>query len=71
MCIQYIRGSSVHWSDTMSTSGEYHEYIWGYSVNLGIPWVHRGYHGYIGGGGGGIMMHVGRYHEYIGVFNIN
>ena len=24
---EYIRGCSVHWGDTMSTSGGYHEYI--------------------------------------------
>ena len=28
---EYIRGCSVHWGDTMSTSGRYHEYIGGIS----------------------------------------
>ena len=28
---EYIRGCSVHWGDTMSTSGGYHEYIGGIS----------------------------------------
>ena len=27
---EYIRGCSVHWGDTMSTSGGYHQYIGGY-----------------------------------------
>ena len=31
MCVQYIRGCSVHWGDIMSTSGGYHEYIGGIS----------------------------------------
>ena len=30
---EYIRGCSVHWSDTMSTSEGYHEYIGGCSVH--------------------------------------
>ena len=42
MCVQYIGGCSVHWGDTMTTSGGYHEYIGGCSVHWGIPWVHRG-----------------------------
>ena len=70
MCVQYIRGCSVHQGDTMSTSGdimstsgEYHEAMWG------ISWVHwgdnqymGGYHEYIRGCSvhwGDIMMHVG------------
>ena len=28
---EYIGGCSVHWRDTMSTSGGYHEYIRGIS----------------------------------------
>ena len=28
-------GRSVHWRDTMSTLGGYHEYIWGCSVPRG------------------------------------
>ena len=32
----YIRGCSVHLSDTMSTSGGYHEYIRRCSVHWGI-----------------------------------
>ena len=57
MCsVQYIGRCSVHRRDIMSTSGGYHEYIGG------ISWVRRG----------DMMMHVGdRYHEYIGIFNIN
>ena len=31
MCVQYIGGCSVHWGDTMSTLGGYHEYIGGIS----------------------------------------
>ena len=27
---EYIGGCSLHWGDTMSTSGGYHEYIGGY-----------------------------------------
>ena len=45
MCVQYIGGCSVHQGDTMSTSGEYHEYRY-----IGGCSVHReGYHEYIGG----------------------
>ena len=43
MCVQYIGECSVHWGDTISTLGGYHEYIGG------IPWVHRGCHEYIRG----------------------
>ena len=34
---QYIGGCSVHWGDTMSTSGEYHEYTGGAQYIGGIP----------------------------------
>ena len=33
--VQYIGGYLVHRGDIMSTSGGYHEYIGGCSVNLG------------------------------------
>ena len=36
MCVQYIRGCSVHRGDIMSTSGGYHEYIGGCSVHRGM-----------------------------------
>ena len=56
MCVQYIGGYSVHWEDTMSTSGGYHEYIGGYLEYIGRCSVHQG----------DIMIHVGGYREYIG-----
>ena len=32
---EYIGGCSVHWGDTMSTSGGYHEYMGGYHEYIG------------------------------------
>ena len=39
---EYIGGCSVHWRDTMSTSGEYHEYIGGCSVHRRDIMIHVG-----------------------------
>ena len=48
MCVQYIRGYSVH-QGVFSTSGGYHEYIGRCSVHQGDIMMHVG----------DIMMHVG------------
>ena len=48
MCVQYIRGCSVH-RGVFSTLEGYHEYIGGYHEYIGGCSVHRG----------DIMMHVG------------
>ena len=39
---EYIGGCSVHWRDTMSTSGGYHEYIGGFSVHRRNIMIHVG-----------------------------
>ena len=39
---EYMGGCSVHWGDTMSTSGGYHEYIGGYHEYIGGCSVHWG-----------------------------
>ena len=54
----------------MSTSGGYHEYIRGCSVNRGDIMIHvGGYHEYMGGCSvhrGDTISTSGGYHEYIG-----
>ena len=40
---EYIGGCSVHRGDTMSTSGGYHEYIWGYHEYIRGCSVHRSF----------------------------
>ena len=56
MCVQYIRGCSVH-RGVFSTSGGYHEYIGKYRQYIGgVRSVQRV----------DTMMHMGGYHEYIG-----
>ena len=75
--VENIGGCSVHWGDTMSTSGHimstsedvqyiggYHQYIGGYHQYIG------GYHEYMGGcsvhwGRGDIMSTSAGYHKYI------
>ena len=51
--VYYIGGCSVHWEDTMSTSGDIMSKLGGVQYIGGCS-VHWGYHEYIGG-----------YHEYI------
>ena len=64
---QYIGVYSVHLRDTISTLGGHHEYIGGCSVYQGDIMSTSGDFS----ASGDIMMHVGEYHEYIGVFNRN
>ena len=47
---EYIRGCSVHWGDTMSTSGDimmhvggYHEYTGGCSVSWGFQYKSKAF----------------------------
>ena len=40
--VQYIGGCSVHRENTMSTLGEYHEYIGGHHEHIGGCSVHQG-----------------------------
>ena len=59
MCVQYIRGYSVH-RRIFSTSGDI-QYIGGYSVHQGVFNTLGEYHEYIGG-----VKYIGGYHECIG-----
>ena len=50
MCVQYIRGCSVHqggcsvhWRDSMMHVGGYHEYIWGCSVHWGFQYKSKAF----------------------------
>ena len=65
MCVQYIRGCSVHRGDIMSTSGGYHEDIISTSADtmstLGDIMSTSGDTQYIGG----CHEYVRGYHEYI------